>query len=837
MTHGSHIADLVGSVIALLLLAVAILAFTKKTRLPFSVVLVVVGMGLSALAGLSTYDLAGLQRLELSPDLILYVFLPTLIFESTLNLDTRQLRHNLGAILTLAVPGLLLSTAIIGVIVWLATPIPLPAALLLGAILSATDPVAVVALFRQLGAPERLTVLMEGESLFNDATAIVLSRILIGVVAAGTASGEAVGGGVVDFLLLFFGGLFTGMVLGYLIAFVLGLIESDPFIEITLTTVLAYLSFLLAEEVLHVSGVMATVGAGLILGGWGRAKISPSVRVYLEHFWKQMAFIATALLFLMLGLRVELSALWGSLGLIGWVILAMLLGRAAIIYGLMPLVGRIPGAKRVNLAYKTVMFWGGLRGAIAIAIALSLPASPHTDTFVVLVMGAVLFSLLVQGLSIEALVKYFHLDTPPLIDRLALLERDLNAGQYAMKRIPQLQTGGLFSAPIAQRLLRQSATSMAEAKRHLDHLRHHGMGGRRETALLYLRALSEEKQFYQQMYAKGHLTEGAFRELDLVLVLQIDAIRFHGEFEHIHSHRIRRTMESGLYRILEQFETLAPVAERLHLARLIRNYEEEWGHYQSSGRVLEYLAEIDALESIPTEVMETVRGHYQRWHELARKQIDQVGAQFPEFVGSMQERLGMRVLLLAQAEATREQEERGLLPHGLTESLLGDLDHRLNDLRGQSKARLHIDAEALLRKVPLFRGIPPELMQHLIDRLQPHTREGNETIIRQGELGDSLFLIARGVVRVSGEDGGMLRDHGTLIAGDFFGEMALLHHESRNASVRTVTPCQLYELHQRDLEELMKQYPELRVRIEQVDARRRRELRSSSERSGNESAK
>ncbi|HEX9801893.1 MAG TPA: cation:proton antiporter [Gammaproteobacteria bacterium] len=822
MAHSSTIADLVGSVIALLLLAVATLAFTKKTRLPFTVVLVVVGMGLAAVAGETPF--AGLPLPELSPDLILYVFLPTLIFESTLNLDTRQLRHNLGAILTLAVPGLLLSTAIIGLIVWLATPIPLAAALLLGAILSATDPVAVVALFRQLGAPERLTVLVEGESLFNDATSIVLAGILIGVVAAGSVSAEVITGGIADFFLLFFGGLLTGVLLGYLISFVLGLIESDPIIEITLPTVLAYLSFLLAEEALHVSGVMATVGAGLTLGGWGRAKISPSVRVYLEHFWEQMAFIATALLFLMLGLRVELGTLWASLDLIGWVILAMVLARAGAIYGLMPLVGRIPGAKPVNLAYQTVMFWGGLRGAIAIAIVLSLPGFPYADTFVVLVMGAVLFSLLAQALTIESLVRRLGLDKLPLIDRLALFERDLHAGQRALQRIPQLQAGGLFSAPIAQRMLRQCEKSMGEAKHRINRLRRQEMRQSQEIALLYLRALSEEKQFYQEMYARGHLTEGAFRELVLVLILQIDAIRFHGEFEHIHSHRIRRMLERLLYRFLERFQTLIPIAERLRVARLIRNYEEVWGHYQSSGRVLEYLSEIDALESIPAEVMEEVRGHYRHWHELARSQIDEVSEQFPEFVNSMQERLGQRLWLQAVSEATREQEERGLLPHGLSDSLLSEIEHKLNRLRGHSEARLEIDAGGLLRKVPLFRGVPPELMQHLIDRLQPHTRESNETILEQGALGGSLFLIARGVVRVSREEGGELRDLGTLMAGDFFGEMALMHHESRNASVRTITPCQFYELQQSDLEELMQRYPELRKRIEQVDAERQREL-------------
>jgi CPA1 family monovalent cation:H+ antiporter len=824
MEHGSHITDLVGSISALLLLAVAILALTKKSRLPFTVVLVLVGMALSALAQDHPTAMGLLRQLDLSPHLILFVFLPTLIFESTLNLDTRQLRHNLGAILTLAVPGLLLSTGLIGLIVWLATPIPLPAALLLGAILSATDPVAVVALFRQLGAPERLTVLVEGESLFNDATAIVVSRILIAVVAAGSVSDITLSSGILEFFLLFFGGLLVGVVLGYLIAFVLGLIESDPFIEITLTTVLAYLSFLLAEEVLHVSGVMATVGAGLTLGSWGRAKISPSVRVYLEHFWAQMAFIANALLFLMLGLKVELSAIWDSLDLMAWVIMAMLLARAVIIYGLMPLVGRIPGARPVSLAYQTVMFWGGLRGAIAIAIVLSLPDFPYAETFVALVMGAVLFSLLVQGLSIESLVRALKLDRLPLIDRLALLEKELSAQRHSLQRIPQLQAGGLFSAPIAQRLKHQCEKATAQARHRIEQLRQQGMGQRQETALLYLRALSEEKLFYDEMYARGHLSEGAYRELVLVLTLQIDAIRFHGEFEHIHSHRIRRLLERALYHLLDRFPLLAPVGERLRMARLIRNYEEVWGHYQSSGRVLEYLKEINTLESIPREVMQTVREHYQRWHEQARNQIDQVSEQFPEFVTSMQERLGKRVQLLAEQEAIGEQEARGMLPHGLSEALRADIEHQLNQLRGQVTTKLQIDAERLLHKVPLFHDLPEAIFSRLVEKLQPHTLDSNETIIRQGELGDSLYLIARGVVRVSRQEQGELRDLGTLIAGDFFGEMALMHHESRSASVRTVTPCQFYELHRKDLEMVMQEWPELRQRLEAVDAQRQQEL-------------
>lgn len=302
MEHTSNVADLVVGVVVLLLIAAIVLTVTKRIRLPFTVMLVIVGVVIARLGSEYEGVFGPLVDHKIFPDLIIFVFLPTLIFESAYNLDVRQLRHNLGAVLMLAVPGFLISTLLIGLIVGLAAGIPLKLALLLGAILSATDPVAVIALFKELGAPQRLTILVEGESLFNDATAMVVSRVLL-VIAASTISPNIVADGVLDFFILFGGGLLVGWGLGLLTGFALGLLESESFAEITLTTILAYLSFLLAEHVLHVSGIMATLGAGLTLGGWGRMKVSPSVRSYLDNFWEYMAFIANALIFLLMGLR------------------------------------------------------------------------------------------------------------------------------------------------------------------------------------------------------------------------------------------------------------------------------------------------------------------------------------------------------------------------------------------------------------------------------------------------------------------------------------------------------------------------------------------------------
>ena len=471
MHEESNIVELVIGIISLLLIAATVLALTKRLKLPFSVMLVLVGMGVAWLSKFNEGAQLLIEEMEISPSLILYVFLPTLIFESAYNLDARQLRQNLRPILTLAIPGLLLSNCIIGLLVVFASEVPLPAALLLGAILSATDPVAVIALFKKLGAPSRLTVLVEGESLFNDATSIVLSKIMIAIVLAGSFTTANLVSGVETFIVVFFGGLVVGWLLGLLTGYVLGKVQSDHDIEITLTTILAYVSFIFAEEILHVSGVMATVAAGLTLGGWGRIRISPSVRSYLDHYWEYLVFVATALIFLMVGLKVEFMAMWEHVDMLAVVILAMLFSRAVVIYGLMPLLSRIPGSEPVSKGYQTVMYWGGLRGAIALAIVLSLPAFEEREMFIVLVMGAVIFTLLAQGLSMDMLVKKLGLDRPPLADRLALLEGKLAGQRMALRRIPELREGGLYSRPIAEKLQQICEDEINEVKNALENLR------------------------------------------------------------------------------------------------------------------------------------------------------------------------------------------------------------------------------------------------------------------------------------------------------------------------------------------------------------------------------
>lgn len=232
---------------------------------------------------------------------------------------------------------------------------------------------SVITLLRRIGAPKKLTILVEEESLFNDATAIVLARIVTAVLVTGVATNGAILSGAVQFFFIFFGGLLVGWASAVLVGMLLGRVDADAFIEVTLTTVLAHVSFLVAEVVLGVSGVMATVVAGMLIGGWGKAKISPSVADYLERFGKYMAMVAKALIFLMVGLAVDLGALANSFPLLLVVIVAMLVSRAVVVFSLVPGIARLPEYDAIGRGHQVVMFWGGLRGALALAVALSLP--------------------------------------------------------------------------------------------------------------------------------------------------------------------------------------------------------------------------------------------------------------------------------------------------------------------------------------------------------------------------------------------------------------------------------------------------------------------------------
>ncbi len=401
----SALAPLVLTLMAMLLAALLARPLARLTRLPFAALLVLIGFVGSEVVVRSGGD-TGL-RAPLFHDLVFHVFLPVLIFESALNIDGRLLAKNLGAVLVLAIPILLASTLITGSLVYFGiahpTGFPWIAALLTGALLSATDPVAAVSMARESGAPARLTTLLEGESLFNDATAIVLFGILLGL-ALHPAEAAGAGPAVLQFLLMFGGGALVGLLVG-LVAVLFLRLPGDATIHGLVSIIAVYCSFILAETVLHVSGVMATLVLGLVVGRQMRAAEMETGR-FLGRFWALSAFVANALLFLLMGVTITLEMFeyrWLAM-LIG--IGGVLVARAVGIFILTPAATRLTPDDPIDRPSQAVLFWGGQRGAVTLALALSLPTElDYWWTIQSIAFGVVVFTLFVQAPTIGLLLK------------------------------------------------------------------------------------------------------------------------------------------------------------------------------------------------------------------------------------------------------------------------------------------------------------------------------------------------------------------------------------------------------------------------------------------------
>ena len=388
-------------------------------RIPYTLLLVIVGLGLAV---------ADVRLINLSPNLILFIFLPPLLFEAAWNLKWSELKQNLIPITLFAVLGVVISTAGISLGLSQISGVPIAIASLIGASLAATDPVSVTALFRELGVAKRLSVLMEGESLFNDGMAVVAFSFLVAL-SLGDAE-LAVRPILVEFFVVVGLGLGIGMLIGFGISYLTQRFDL-PLVEQSLTLVSAYGCYIVTEQ-LGGSGVIGVVTTGLILGNFGsRIGMNPRTRIIVTEFWEFIAFFVNSIMFLLIGDQILFRSLRENLPTIAVTVGLMILTRAIAIYGLTCFSNRVVNSE-IPIANQTVLWWGGLRGSVSIALALSVPATlAGRDEVIATVFGVVLFTLLVQGLTIQPLLKALNLlgDQPvrqeysELVARRAALER------------------------------------------------------------------------------------------------------------------------------------------------------------------------------------------------------------------------------------------------------------------------------------------------------------------------------------------------------------------------------------------------------------------------------
>lgn len=416
-------AGLIGAaaaVVILLTLAALVAMAVPYLKVPYTVALVIVGLALTFFPNFLS--------LNVSDELILAILVPPLIFEATIHMSWRKLKADLGPVLLIAIGGTLIGTFVVGGLVKAFIPaVPWLGAIAFGALISATDPVAVIAFFRSLGVEKRLTILVEGESLFNDGVAIVVFTLA----AAAAASGEAllIGPAIGNFFVVSLGGLAVGFVLGYIVSNIILRNLDDHLIETAVTLALAFGSFVVAEEFgaiigqhdLHLSGILAVVAAGLTVGNAGFLNTSPSTRLTIENFWEFLSFVVNSIVFLLIGLQLDLFDLESFtvteiLVEVLVAVAAVLLARALTIYFFSAVINRARPRRRISYPFQHVMYWGGLRGAVSLALALTLASSfdsQTTEILQVMTFGVVLFTLLVQGTTISRLIKRLGLAERP----------------------------------------------------------------------------------------------------------------------------------------------------------------------------------------------------------------------------------------------------------------------------------------------------------------------------------------------------------------------------------------------------------------------------------------
>ena len=795
-----------------------------RLRLPYSVLLAIVGFVLGVVIhvhgwapGVVADFLDSLQHFDISSETFLYVFLPVLLFETALAMNIRRLLNDISTILVMAIVAVVACTVAVGFSLAAISPYGLIVCLMLGAIVATTDPVAVVGIFREVGAPRRLTTLVEGESLFNDAASIALYSVLLSMLFGGnTLSVTEV---VRSFLVSFIGGGLAGLVMGRMTGLLFRWLRGWPAAEVTLTVALAYLTFFVAEHYLGVSGVVATVVAGLVVGSTGRTRMSPTTFEQLEGAWAQFGFWANSLIFLfaaMLIPRMMAEITWMEVLLILVVFIVTLCARGVIVYGLLPLLGRLRLSTQVSRSYRTVMLVGGLRGAVSLALALAVteqPAVPHDarQFIAVVTTGFVLMTLFVNGLTLRPLIHRLGLNQLTPVDRTLRDQAQVVELEALRLKIDEIARHEHIGSEVLNRL--HAVFDAGQAGVGAGQVRQ--LAEEQKVAVgMSILAGREEEMFFETL--KAQVVDWRTAESLLARAERLgDVVRAGGlpGFEAAIERDLRYS--PGLRAALWlHYLTGWQFWLGRELTQRFTNLMCKW----AVARRLIRFARSDVQPLLGAEVTEIIIAAHQRRLALLEGALQALALQYPGYAQYLQEAYLARMARSMERMRYRDMLAQNLISGETYADLIHQVDMRWRYLEDQGALDITLTAQALIQRVPLFEGVDETTLQAIQQVLKPRLAVPGQEIHTKFGRSHAMYFVASGAVVLDLPDGTTAE----LGSGQIFGEMALVLGRDFQPRVRSLGYSRLLMLHERDFKRLLQNLPALREKIDAIVAQRLR---------------
>ncbi|WP_299681088.1 cation:proton antiporter [uncultured Roseobacter sp.] len=773
-----------------------------QLRLPFSVILAALGIliGVGAVFFLRT-DLTdalnpvaeAILALPIRSNIFLYVFLPTLLFQATLGMNLRRMLDDWVPILVLAVVAVIVATLSVGFALSWTSTLPLVACLLIGAIVSTTDPSAVVSIFRSISAPRRLARIIEGESLLNDAAAIALFGLFMGFVMLWVPD-PSLGDAFKQFPLLIAGGAFTGWIAARAATWLMALCDRHDLAQLSISIALPYLAYIIAEQSIGASGVIAVVASGLTLNLIAPGRVSPQIWANMRELWDVLAHWAGALIFILAALlipRLLEEVRVGDFLLIGVVILAAIAARGVVLFGLMPLLTLVRVSPVVERPFRAAILWGGLRGAVTLALALAVTESvlvpPETKRLVgILATGFTLFTLVVQGTTLRLIIGWLGLD------RLSPIDEALSRQVVAVS----LQTVRQDVAETTENYELSHDIVRAEAKR---------FGERLDAAV---KASEESADILDRDRITLGLIALAGHERDTILVRMRERTISARMAERVLSdadrliESARSGGRSGYQRAARRsitygqgFRTAVFLNNRLGLSRPLASMTADRFELLLSQRL--------TMRDLGTFIDTRIRRIHGRrvaelLHELLTRRMDALETaleglqlQYPGYAGELERRFIRRTALRLEEREYTIMREDGLINAEVYTALMQDLAKRR--ARAEERPRLDIALQRteLVRQLPLFAGLEEGALRRLGRALRTRYADAGEVILDKETPAKSVFFIASGAVEL--ESAGQ---SWRLGRGEMFGQMTVLMQRSLRAEVRAIAPSTLLVLNE-----------------------------------------